>query len=175
MNVIDKITRFIIPIPLYDVGAGIYHIFKKDVTQEQCEKIVLGAVRIAAVAAIILTGAVLAIYSANLVGLALCGAIWISYFLDQQTGTFLLSSLSMSMGILGLVAIISNIAKGILENLGILIMGQFTYIGSSGLINWLGWYKEGGLFGKEINERCKIWSIDLYLRLYDTHRTKTST
>jgi hypothetical protein len=175
MNVIDKITRFIIPTPLYDVGAGIYHIFKKDVTQEQCEKIVSGAVRIAAVAAIILTGAVLVISgSADLIGLALCGALGVSYFLDQQTYVFLLTSLSMSMGTLGLGVIISNIAKGIFENLGLLIMGQLLFTGGSGLMNLL-MYEEGGLFGKEINERCKIWSIDLYLRLHDTYRTKANT
>ena len=107
---LQSIAHYVVPASICDIGSGINHLAKKDATEEQCQKLVAGAIRVsifaltvlAAIAAIVILPAPIVEFTAHVVCIPI-------YFLDKETGILLWGTIGPVNCVLGIV----QLAKGL--------------------------------------------------------------
>lgn len=111
---IQSIAHHVVPASLRDVGTGLYHLAKKDATEEQCQKLVTGAIRVTvAVQLALLTIAATALLPPPL-GLIISAIIIIvPRFLDTETSTLALGGQMIGLGLASVATGVSLLARGL--------------------------------------------------------------
>lgn len=108
---LQTIAHYTFPASARDIGTGVYHLAKGNATEEQCQKLVAGAIRvtIAALAAISLVAASVLLPPP----LNLLGSLIIVIPLDAETATLLRGTTGIVSGLRECALGISAIAQGI--------------------------------------------------------------
>lgn len=170
---IQSIAHHVVPASIRDIGTGIYHLAKKDATEEQCQKLVAGAIRVAAAAAIVLTtiaaNALLPVPLGFLVSIVV---IIPTRFMDMETWGLVVGGNLIASG-LGSVAMgIGMLARGIFAE------GSFELIFGTA-ITGLGWLATrlprditvsgSEILKEKIDDFAYDWGLRLYYRLNPGH------
>lgn len=106
---LQSIAHHVVPASLRDIGTGVYHLAKRDATEEHCQKLVTGAIRVALAASTAL--AVIAATALLPEGLGFFVGFVInlgSYCSDTETSFLTVGSLMTVTGMSG-VALSANL------------------------------------------------------------------
>jgi len=111
---LQTIAHYTFPASIRDIGTGIYHLAKKDATEEQCQKMVTGAIRVATAVLTALTAiAAIALLPAPLGELTALVVLIPMRFLDLETGTLLLGTIGIASGLASCASGIVHLARGL--------------------------------------------------------------
>ncbi|CCB90935.1 putative uncharacterized protein [Waddlia chondrophila 2032/99] len=164
---LQTIAHYTFPASARDIGTGVYHLAKGNATEEQCQKLVAGAIRvtIAALAAISLVAASVLLPSP----LNLLGSLIIVIplrIVDAETATLLSGTTGIVSGLRECALGISAIAQGIHSGPPKLLLGTLK-TGFSWFITRMprDIQISRGLFAEDIDDFAKSWGSQLYLKL----------
>ncbi len=163
---LQTIAHYTFPASIRDIGTGIYHLAKKDATEEQCQKMVTGAIRVATAVLTALTAiAAIALLPAPLGELTALVVLIPMRFLDLETGTLLLGTIGIASGLASCASGIVHLARGLFAEGAWNLFAGTLFTGASWFVTRIPKdisFGFRGLFADKIDGLGDDWGSKLY-------------
>lgn len=124
---LQAIAHDIIPASMRDIGKGIYHLAKGDAREDECQKLIAGAIRVSTAALTIITMIAVTPLIPPLLSLITVTVINTSlYIFDRETSTLLAGTLCAASGLSTCATGVSLVSRGFFEGAADLLFGSLN-------------------------------------------------